>query len=251
MTARRKTTDMAALLRGDVFMDIKAEKNEKTYERVINYVKDEIWRGNLKRGERLPSERDLAELLGVSRNSVREAMRTLSMMGFISSVHGGGNFISCDLEQNLSETLRIMMMMGETNYLQVSQLRRGLESETARLAAIHILPRQTAKLADLVRRMREEPNAEKGSLLDQKFHTLLCEAAGNKLIYAIFMAMLSTINDFIGTMYERIVQDDEQAEQLYLSHEKLVDALSRNNEDDAVRAIQDHFEVVDASIGRS
>ncbi len=239
------------MLQGDISMDATAKKSEKTYERVINYVKDEIWRGNLKRGERLPSERDLAELLGVSRNSVREAMRTLSLMGFISSVHGGGNFITCDLEQNLSETLRIMMMMGETNYLQVSQLRRGLESETARLAASRILPRQTAKLADLVNQMREEPDDEKGSLLDQKFHTLLCEVAGNKLIYALFMAMLSTINDFISIMYGRIVQDDTQAEQLYLAHEKLVDALSRNDEDDAVRAIQYHFEVVDASIKRS
>lgn len=228
--------------------DAKAEKSEKTYERVIKYVKDEIWRGNLKRGERLPSERDLAEMLGVSRNSVREAMRTLSLMGFISSVHGGGNFISCDLEQNLSETLQMMMLMGETNFLQVSQLRRGLESETARLAARRIPPRQTAKLAELVRRMREEPDPEKGSLYDQKFHTLLCEASGNKLIYAIFMAMLSTINNFISTMYARIVQDDEQAEQLYLSHEKLVDALKRNDEDGAVRAIHEHFEVVDASI---
>ncbi|MVB10542.1 putative L-lactate dehydrogenase operon regulatory protein [Caprobacter fermentans] len=231
-------------------MDIKPEKNEKAYERVINYVKDEIWRGNLNRGERLPSERDLAELLGVSRNSVREAMRTLSLMGFISSVHGGGNFISCDLQQNLSETLGIMLLMGETNYLQVSQLRRGLESETARLAAGRILPRQTAKLADLVRRMREEPDAEKGSLLDQRFHTLLCEAAGNKLIYALFMAMLSTINDFIRIMYGSIVQDKEQAEQLYTAHERLVEALSRNDADGAVQAIQYHFEVVDASIKR-
>ena len=82
------------MLQGDISMDATAKKSEKTYERVINYVKDEIWRGNLKRGERLPSERDLAELLGVSRNSVREAMRTLSLMGFISSIHGGGNFIS-------------------------------------------------------------------------------------------------------------------------------------------------------------
>ena len=218
--------------------DAKAEKSEKTYERVIKYVKDEIWRGNLKRGERLPSERDLAEMLGVSRNSVREAMRTLSLMGFISSVHGGGNFISCDLEQNLSETLQMMMLMGETNFLQVSQLRRGLESETAHQF------RQLCRLTG-----RDEPDPEKGSLYDQKFHTLLCEASGNKLIYAIFMAMLSTINDFISTMYARIVQDDEQAEQLYLSHEKLVDALKRNDGDDAVRAIHEHFEVVDASIG--
>lgn len=228
----------------------KSEKSTKAYERVVNYIRHEIRRGNLKCGEHLPPERNLAEMLGVSRNSVREAVRTLSLMGFISSVHGVGNFVSCDLEQNLSETLRMMLMMGETNYLQVSQLRRGLESETARLAASRILPRQTSKLADLAHRIREEANAEKGSLLDQEFHTLLCEAAGNKLIYSLFMAMITTINDFISTMYGRIVIDEEQAEKLYTAHEELVDALSRHDEDDAVRAIQYHFEIVDASIER-
>lgn len=229
----------------------KEEKGEKAYERVVNYIRDEIWRGTLKRGERLPSERDLAELLGVSRNSVREAMRTLSLMGFVSSVHGAGNYVTCNLEKNLSETLSIMLMMGETNYLQVSQLRRGLESENARLAASHILPRQTAKLADLVRRMREEPNSEKGFLLDQEFHIVLCEAAGNKLIYAFFMAMLSTINDFISIMYQRIVVDKDQAEKLFTAHEKLVEALSRHDEEGALSAIRYHFEIVDASIERS
>lgn len=227
----------------------KAKKSEKAYERVIHYIQDEVWRGNLKRGERLPSERDLAELLGVSRNSVREAIRTLSLMGFIASAHGAGNFVTCDLQQNLSETLSMMLMMGETNYLQVSQLRRGLESETARLAAKRILPRQSAKLADLVHRMREEPDAEKGSLLDQEFHTLLCEAAGNKLIYSIFMAMLSTINEAIGTMFIRIVQDKAKAEKLYAAHENLVDTLIRHDEESAVHAIQAHFDIVEDSIG--
>jgi GntR family transcriptional repressor for pyruvate dehydrogenase complex len=229
----------------------KPEKSTKAYERVVNYIQREIWHGNLKCGERLPSERDLAEMLGVSRNSVREAMRTLSLMGFISSVHGVGNFVSCDLEQNLSETFRMMLMMGETNYLQVSQLRRGLESETARLAAGRIQPKQISKLADLAHRIREEPNPEKGSLIDQEFHTLLCEAAGNKLIYALFMAMISTINDFISTMYGRIVMSEEQAEKLYTAHERLVDALSHHDEKGAVNAIQYHFEIVDASIEHS
>ena len=229
----------------------KPEKSTKAYERVVNYIRHEIWLGNLKCGERLPSERDLAEMLGVSRNSVREAIRTLNLMGFISSVHGVGNFVSCDLEQNLSETLRMMLMMGETNYLQVSQLRRGIESETARLAASRILPRQISKLADLSHRIREEPNAEKGSLLDQEFHTLLCEAAGNKLIYALFMAMITTINNFISTMYGRIVLNEEQAEKLYSAHEELVNALSHHDEKNAIRAIQYHFEIVDAAIERS
>lgn len=229
-------------------MQEKPEKNEKAYEKVVHYIRSEIWRGNLKRGERLPSERDLAVMLGVSRNTVREAMRTLGLMGFVSSVRGVGNFVSCDLKQNLSETFRMMLMMGETNDLQVSQLRRGLESETARLASHRILPRQAAKLMDLARRMREEPSPEKGSQLDQEFHTLLCEAAGNRLIYALFMAMLSTIHEFISTMYRRIVQNEEQAEKLYAAHEKLADALQRHDEDAALYAIRYHFEVVDQSI---
>ncbi len=229
-------------------MNENSDKSEKAYERVINYVRNEIWRGNLKRGERLPSERDLAELLGVGRNSVREAMRTLSLMGFISSVQGSGNFVSCNLEKNLSETLGIMLMMGETNYLQVNQLRNGLESETARLAASHILPRQTAKLADLAHRMRNEPNIEKGFLLDQEFHTLLCEASGNKLIYALFTAMISTINDAISIMHTRIVQDKERADTLFTAHEMLVDALSRHDEEGAAAAIRYHFQIVDSSM---
>ena len=62
----------------------------KAYEKVIDYIQGEILKGDLKRGEKLPPERELAELLGVGRNSVREAMRTLSLMGFISSTQGGG-----------------------------------------------------------------------------------------------------------------------------------------------------------------
>ena len=66
----------------------------KAYEKVIDYIQGEILKGDLKRGEKLPPERELAELLGVGRNSVREAMRTLSLMGFISSTQGAGNFVS-------------------------------------------------------------------------------------------------------------------------------------------------------------
>ena len=170
---------------------------------MLDYIKAEIRRGNLKRGERLPPERELAEQLGVSRNSVREAVRTLSLMGFVSSVQGAGNYISCDLEGNLSTSFEMMLLLGETNYLQVSQLRRGLESETARLAATRVLPGQLERLNSLAQRMAAEPDPEKGALLDQQFHMLLCEASGNLLLRALFRAMLATVNRFIGTMYVR------------------------------------------------
>ena len=227
-----------------------AERNERAYEKVIEHIKSEIWQGTLKRGERLPPERELAESLGVSRNSVREAIRTLSLLGFVSSTQGAGNFVTCDIEQNLRESLRMMVLLGETNYLQISQLRRGLESENARLAAERVSPRQAARLKELAALMRDEPDPQRASRYDQEFHSLLCEASGNRLIRALFSAMLSTFNDFISTMYVRIVEDEGQAQALHAAHRQLADALAGHDAGAASQAMDRHFEVVDASIRR-
>ena len=135
-------------------------------------------------------------------------------------------------------------------FRSISQLRRGLEGENARLAADRLTPKQAARLRELVRLMREEPDAQKASAYDQEFHVLLCEASGNRLIKALFGAMLSTINDFISTMYVRIVADPVQADALHNAHQRLADALAAHDVEGAGEAIQSHFEVVDASIRR-
>lgn len=225
-------------------------RSERAYEKVIEHIKNEIWQGTLKRGERLPPERELAEALGVSRNSVREAIRTLGLMGFVSSTQGAGNFVTCDIEQNLRESFHMMLLMGETTYIQISQLRRGLESETARLAAERLTPKQAARLRELVQLMRAEGDPQKASRYDQEFHLLLCEAAGNRLIKSLFSAMLSTFNDFISTMYVRIVEDPRQAGALHSAHQRLADALTARDGAAAGQAMRAHFEVVDASIWR-
>ena len=72
------------------------ERIQKAYAGVIDYFRGQIMAGELKAGERIPPEREIAALLGVSRNSVREAIRIMDMMGIISSVQGSGNYITCD-----------------------------------------------------------------------------------------------------------------------------------------------------------
>ncbi len=227
-------------------MKEKNSKPEKTYEKVVGYIREEIWRGNLKRGERLPPERELAELLGVSRNSVREALRTMSLMGFVSSVQGAGNFVSCDLEKNLSETFRMMLLLGETNYVQVNQLRRGLEGETARLAAQRVTPKQLARFEEIIAQMEEENDTVCAAKLDQQFHALLTETAGNKLIQALFTAMLATVNEFIATVHVRIFDSAHTGERLLAAHKGIVDALRAHDETAALHAIWKHAEIVDS-----
>ena len=196
----------------------------KAYERVITYIKSEILKGDLKQGEKLPPERELAERLGVGRNSVREALRTLSLMGFISSTQGAGNFVSCDIEKNLAESTQMMMLLGATDYRQVSELRQGLESQAVLLAS------------------------ERSTMLDKRLHYLIGEAAGNPLIMVILRAMSETIDSFISHMREKMMQDEVYRKKLQDSHQGIVLALQDRNGTEAVRMMREHFQVVDSAM---
>ena len=95
---------------------LKPIKNVKVYEIIMNQIKELIRTGELKTGDKLPSERDLAFKLNVSRTSVREAIKALSTLGFIESRHGEGNYIKNNFEDILLEPLSIVfMLLGNNN----------------------------------------------------------------------------------------------------------------------------------------
>ena len=212
----------------------------KAYERVITYIKSEILKGNLKQGEKLPPERELAEKLGVGRNSVREALRTLSLMGFISSTQGAGNFVSCDIEKNLAESTQMMMLLGATDYRQVSELRQGLENQAVLLASERITPAQLSELEDIVWQLRDENDLARSTALDKRLHYLIGEAAGNPLIMVILRAMSETIDDFISHMREKMMEDEVYRKRLQDSHQGIVLALQDHNGAEAVRMMGKH-----------
>ena len=220
----------------------------KAYERVITYIKSEILKGNLKQGEKLPPERELAEKLGVGRNSVREALRTLSLMGFISSTQGAGNFVSCDIEKNLAESTQMMMLLGATDYRQVSELRQGLENQAVLLASERITPAQLSELEDIVWQLRDENDLARSTALDKRLHYLIGEAAGNPLIMVILRAMSETIDDFISHMREKMMEDEVYRKRLQDSHQGIVLALQDHNGAEAVRMMREHFQAVDSAM---
>lgn len=219
----------------------------KAYEKVIDYIQGEILKGDLKRGEKLPPERELAELLGVGRNSVREAMRTLSLMGFISSTQGAGNFVSCNLEKNLAESTRMMMMLNETDYRQISELRQGLESQAILLAAERIAQAQLSRLEQIAWEMRGA-GMELSVALDKELHGIIGEVSGNRLIMVILRALAETIDSFIDDMHRRIMSNEDLGKRLLDAHQGIVLALVDRNGPEAVRMMREHFRVVDEAI---
>lgn len=103
----------------------------KSYEKVLTYLEDSLRSGQLSLGDPLPPERELAEQLGISRNSVREAVRLLEHMGFIVSNQGAGNFICCNIQRNLQDSFDLLMLLQQIDYRRLGELRAGLELQAA------------------------------------------------------------------------------------------------------------------------
>ncbi|MBQ2626219.1 MAG: FadR family transcriptional regulator, partial [Eubacterium sp.] len=93
---------------------------EKSYEKVVQHVKDEILNGKLHPGDKLATERVLAEQLAVSRNSVREGLRILENIGVITSQQGSGNYISLNFDETMSEVLSFMYFLKGMDERQVT-----------------------------------------------------------------------------------------------------------------------------------
>ena len=114
-------------------------EQQKSYEHVLTYLEDALRDGKLTLGQSLPPERELAEQLGISRNSVREAVRLLEHMGFLVSSQGAGNFISCNIQRNLQDSFDMLILLQQIDYHQLAELRSGLELQAALLAVDRII----------------------------------------------------------------------------------------------------------------
>mgnify|MGYP000815665494 FL=1 len=142
------------------------EKQQKAYKSVIDYFKQKIIEGELRPGEKLPPERDIAEQLSVSRNSVREAIRIMDMTGVISSQQGSGNYITCEFQKSLAETMTMMFAMDQIDYRQISQIRQALECLAFSLAIENATDGQIEEMEKAVKELDRSQDDVKNAALD-------------------------------------------------------------------------------------
>ena len=121
-------------------------KKDKPYQLVIDHIKDDILNGVLKPGDRLPGERELAEQLGISRNSVREGLRILENMGVTASRHGAGHYVSLNFDVPMTEMLSLIYTMKNMGRDDLNQFRYCLEREAMHLAVDNASERQKVQI---------------------------------------------------------------------------------------------------------
>lgn len=213
-------------------------KNAKVYEIVIEQIKDIVKRGELKCGDKLPSERDLCDQLKVSRTSVREALRALEMIGLIESRHGEGNFIKENVENSLHEPLSILFLLLGRNSEDVLELRKIIEPESAALAAKNISNEQLTELKEIMVQVNCCLDVETLLSLDKKFHYLILQASGNHLISTIMFSLSSLIETYI----QDLIDDEVNKNSIISQHREIFEALESRDSNAAFIAIRKHLE---------
>lgn len=164
---------------------------------VVNGIKRMILAGELHPGERLPVEKELAETLGVSRGSLREGVRALSILGVLNTRQGDGTYVTAlDVSRLLAPMGFMVDLQGEGQSRHVHAIRRLLECEAARLAAPLITDEaldEAAKLLDEARNILSTTPDEHERIIeiDIAFHRIIAEHTGNPVLAGMIEALAS------------------------------------------------------------
>lgn len=218
------------------------QSKDKAYEKVTHYVKERIKTGELRVGDKIPTERELSEKLELSRNSVREALRTMDNMGLIRCRQGSGNYISGEMQQIIEETLYMMFMLKQISDIDVSQLRRAIDIQAMILAVRNVNEDDIYEIKQLLDRL-DVIEVDESAFVDRDIHLLISKYSKNKLI-EIINDTLSTIMEKFIFKARRLVIGNE-SDVLTVFHRDMLMSLLERNEGKGVLVINKHYDTID------
>ena len=218
-------------------------KTEKLYNIIMRRITDLINEENLGPGDRLPSERELATVLSVSRASVRQAIAALSAKGVVVMRQGDGTYVS-----NPNGNGHILELFGQ--FLAGSQIkpdeilevRMLVECEAARLCALRADDAQLAKIRDILERKRVEDERGDNANLNQELHFAVAEGARNKALLRITEVIWDIMGSNMWPLLKRETTSLYQQRELHrLQHEEILNALYAHDETRAYNAMYNHL----------
>ncbi|MBO2465396.1 FadR/GntR family transcriptional regulator [Actinomadura violacea] len=161
-------------------------------QRAIGQIKAMIADGRLAPEQRLPTERELAVSLGISRSSMREAIRALTVLGVLESRHGSGIYVTSLETGELLETFGMVAEISPASRLaELLEVRRILESSATALAAARIGEEELAEVERCLKAMDDAEDPEEFLVADMAFHRTIAQAAGNEALAAIVEGLSS------------------------------------------------------------
>jgi len=199
-------------------------KVRRTFEVIVDLIKERIFSGTYKPGDRLPPEREFADVLGVGRPAVREAYRALELIGILEIRKGkqGGAFITEQDHRLVTQTLGDLIRLRQVGLAELTEARLILEKDVAELAIQRAVPEDVAKLrANIDSAIAQSHSGITASEENLRFHTLLGEMSGNPIL----AMMLASIMDLLRLVIRAASPGPDASLDTATDHIDIVDAL--------------------------
>ena len=218
------------------------QKQQTVAEAISAEILNLLRQKELKSGDKLPPERELAEMLGVSRPSLREALRALSIMKVVEARQGDGTYVSALKPEDLVEHLEFVFVLDNSTVQQLFEARKIVETGNVSLAAERITDEELAALRDCLEESeRSFDDPEAFLMADLTLHEIITRAARNPLLER-FMASIGTLGRASRQKTVRVARVTEKTVE---HHRRIVAALEAHDPQAAGAAMLRHLEHVE------
>jgi len=227
--------------------ELRVVRKERRYQQVAEQIERLILKGVLKPGDLLPPERDLVKKFGVGRSSIRDAIRTLEVMGILDPRQGHGTVVREVSADALVVPLASVLMRKREMIAELVDVRRMIEPALAARAALNASEEELAHLADILERQerkmrRGEPTIDE----DSEFHYALALAARNSVV----LKVVDLLMDLLRESRTRSLQVPGRLERSVAGHRRILRALQRRDPNAAEAAVRKHLKEIEEIVLR-
>ncbi len=222
---------------------LKAVIKKRAFEDIVKQIRTLIEKGKLKRGDQLPTERELSETFKVSRATVREAIFSLETMKLVDRRQGDGTYVIASSEEALVQPLAASLFHEKDDLIDIFSLRKIIEPEVAQLASENATPEEIGELEKILKEQETEvTNSENPIQTDTHFHHLLARMAKNRVLERLMLALV----DLLGKTRETYLQSEERELKSLRGHQDILTAVKNGNGTAARQAMRKHLEEVES-----
>jgi GntR family transcriptional repressor for pyruvate dehydrogenase complex len=220
-------------------------RKTRVYAGIAAQIQRLIADGRLKPGDRLPPERELAEVFGVSRTSVRDAIRVLETQGLVEPRHGDGTIVRQIPIDTIVSPLADALAAGKDLTADLFDMRKMLEPPLARAAALRAMDEDIRTMAEILDHQgRRVAAGEIAIEEDNEFHYRIAAASKNQVV----LRTIDVLMDLLRESRVRSLQGPGRSEKSLAGHRRILEAVCRHDPDGAAEAMRAHIEEIEMSL---
>jgi GntR family transcriptional repressor for pyruvate dehydrogenase complex len=207
-------------------MNFQPIKPKKVSTQIAEQIRNSILAGEFAPGDKLPPERELSEMFGVSRPSVREALNALASSGLVMSYQGGGTVVKSLVETSVSNPLSELIRVQQDRALDVIEVRKGMESWTSWYAAQRALPDDIRRMDEIISGMKSNLELKQPSEdLDANLHIVIARATHNVVWLHLMQNLFDAMKEFQQSVWRAVYLTHEDHQLLYEHLSAVVNAI--------------------------